>query len=121
MAPSRPKMLLVCDKRVRETYLAPEEIERLEVFADWQWVKGTGGIFTRRAKMFRWRSLEASARDVDDLIVCHGAPKVLSPDLAGQCVVAVRCSDLSGTTDAAFAGQSSGGRTDSTAKWMRLI
>ena len=43
MATPRPKMLLACDQRARDGYLPPEEIERLEIFADWEWFPCEGG------------------------------------------------------------------------------
>jgi D-3-phosphoglycerate dehydrogenase len=77
MASSRPKVLLVCDRRVRDTYLAPEEIERLERFADWEWVEGTGGnIYQASADDSLAASLVERAAAADGLIVCHGAPKI---------------------------------------------
>ena len=47
MATFRPKVLIACDERVRNSYLPPEEIERLETFADWEWFSCEGGsIYT---------------------------------------------------------------------------
>ena len=47
MATFRPKVLVACDERVREGYLPPAEIERLETFADWEWFSCEGGsIYT---------------------------------------------------------------------------
>ena len=47
MATFRPKILIACDERVRNSYLPPEEIERLETFADWEWFSCEGGsIYT---------------------------------------------------------------------------
>jgi len=77
MASSRPKVLLVCNERARERYLAPEEIERLEGFADWNWGEGEGGHIYEVSKDAQ--SVERSGpylEDVDGLIVCHGAPKI---------------------------------------------
>jgi len=77
MTSSRPKVLLVCDRRVRDTYLAPEEIERLERFADWDWLEGKGGnIYQASADDALVSSLVERAADADALIVCHGAPKI---------------------------------------------
>ncbi len=80
MTSSRPKVLLVCDKRVRETYLAPEELERLERFADWDWLEGTGGnIYHANEDVALVDNLAERVRDVDGMIVCHGAPKIDGP------------------------------------------
>ena len=47
MATFRPKVLVACDERVRNSYLPPEEIERLGTFADWEWFSCEGGsIYT---------------------------------------------------------------------------
>ena len=47
MAAFRPKVLIACDERVRDSYLPPTEIERLETFADWEWFSCEGGsIYT---------------------------------------------------------------------------
>mgnify|MGYP001498588428 CR=1 FL=1 len=39
----KPKILLTCNQRVREGYFPPEELERLEGFATWDWFECTGG------------------------------------------------------------------------------
>ena len=40
---SRPTVLFSCNQRVRENYLAPEDIGRLESFAEWSWFDCEGG------------------------------------------------------------------------------
>ena len=43
MADKKPKVLLLFDQRVRERYISPDELERLESFANWNWFE-TGFI-----------------------------------------------------------------------------
>ena len=51
-------MLLVCDERARNSYIAPEQIERLESFADWDWHEATGGgIYEVGTMPNEWPSL----------------------------------------------------------------
>ena len=77
MTTARPKVLLVCDKRVRENYLAPEELERLESFAEWQWFEGKGGhIYEASGDAGLTASLADCSRAIEGMIVCHGAPKI---------------------------------------------
>ena len=77
MASVRPKVLFVCDKRVRENYLAPEELARLESFASWEWFEGKGGnIYEASEDAATAAKLGECAQDADGLIVCHGAPKI---------------------------------------------
>ena len=77
MATSRPNVLLACSQHVRDRYLPPAEIERLEAFAEWSWFACEGGGIARASQ-----DAEAAARlaervgDVDGIVVCHGAPTV---------------------------------------------
>ena len=34
MAKKKPKILLLCNQRVREGYISPDELERMEAFAN---------------------------------------------------------------------------------------
>ena len=43
MADKKPKVLLLFDQRVRERYISPDELERLETFANWNWFECNGG------------------------------------------------------------------------------
>ena len=40
---ARPKILIACNRHVRETYLAAEDFAHLEAFADWDWFECEGG------------------------------------------------------------------------------
>lgn len=80
MSETRPKVLLACDQRVRDDYLDPADITRLEQFADWQWFECEGGEYFEAGD-----DVEAAARlggrlgDIDALVVCHGSPRVTGP------------------------------------------
>lgn len=73
---SRPRVLLVCDQRVRQNYLAPEELERLEQFADWDWFEGQGGGIYEAGEETVVAGLMDRVGSFDGLIVCHGSPKI---------------------------------------------
>ena len=81
---SRPNLLLACDQRVRQNYLAAEDIERLERFADWDWFEAEGGsIYTTTPDESAAVELAARLGDTDGLIVCHGSPTINAPILEG--------------------------------------
>lgn len=84
MTTARPQVLLVCDQRVRETYLPPEEIARLERFADWQWIEssGGGGIYDTPDDPLLAQALHPHLGDKDALIVCYGSPRINAEALA---------------------------------------
>ena len=74
---TRPNILLACDQRVRETYLPPSEIERLEAFADWDWFPCQGGsVYSTNENPTAAADLQRRVAEVDGLIVCHGAPTI---------------------------------------------
>ncbi|NJN84890.1 MAG: hydroxyacid dehydrogenase [Caldilineaceae bacterium] len=77
MTTSRFRVLLAADRRVREGYLPPEQIARLERFADWEWFECTGGgIYDANPDPAVAAELSAQLAGVNGLIVCHGAPLV---------------------------------------------
>ena len=113
MAFSRPKLLLVCNERARKRYLVPEEIERLEGFADWDLGEGEGGdIFQVGKEAQSGERLEACLEDVDGLIVCHGAPKI-----DGQIMDRAPALKIIGELE----GDRFAGRIDVEAAWERGI
>lgn len=82
--PNRPTVLLACNPNVRNVYLTPEDIARLESFADWDWFSCEGGgIYSSNTDTEAARQLTARLAEVDGLIVCHGAPTVTEGVLAG--------------------------------------
>jgi phosphoglycerate dehydrogenase-like enzyme len=80
---SRPRVLLCFNQSVRERYIKPDEIERLESFADWEWLQSEGvstqpgvwgGPSEDPADTERLRN--KLSEGFDALIVCHGAPYI---------------------------------------------
>ena len=43
MSSKRPHVLIACSQTVRNDYLDPVDLERLETFATWSWHHGEGG------------------------------------------------------------------------------
>ncbi len=81
MSAIRPALLLACNENVRQNYLPPTQIERLETFADWRWFPCEGGgIYDANPDTETAARLKEQLDQVDGLIVCHGAP-VISADL----------------------------------------
>lgn len=71
----RPKILMAFNQRVRDTYLPPEELERLETFADWEWFPCEGGgIYDTNQDPEAANRLKEVIGDYQGIIVCHGAP-----------------------------------------------
>lgn len=73
----KPKILLTCNQRVREGYFPPEELERLEGFATWDWFECEGGgIYDAHKDPETIARLREKVGDVAGMVVCHGAPTV---------------------------------------------
>ena len=74
---ARPNVLVACGQRVRDKYLPPEEIERLETFADWDWFPCEGGnIHAASDDAEAAAKLAGRIAGVDALVVCHGSPRI---------------------------------------------
>ena len=77
MTTFRPKVLIACDERVRNSYLPPKEIERLETFADWEWFSCEGGsIYTTNENLEAAAQLSEHIGEINGLVVCHGCPTI---------------------------------------------
>ncbi len=88
MTQSRPRVLFAFSEFVHSHYLPSEEVQRLETFADWEWLQCEGGVAydanddPALAEVLRERIVSCHA-----LILCHGAPEItaemleLAPDL----------------------------------------
>ena len=77
MATFRPKVLIACDERVRNSYLPSEEIERLETFADWDWFSCEGGsIYTTNENLEAAAELSEHLSEISAMVVCHGCPTI---------------------------------------------
>jgi phosphoglycerate dehydrogenase-like enzyme len=85
MSISRPRVALASERRVRDTYIEPSALMRLEAFADFHWEE-----FNEESSWDRppAASPEAQARlitlcrESDALVVCHGSPRVTDQVLA---------------------------------------
>lgn len=77
MPTARPKILFAFNQQVRDGYLPPAEIARIEQFADWEWFACQGGgIYDTNNDSASAEELRARVTDVDGLIVCHGSPTI---------------------------------------------
>jgi len=80
MSTARPKILLAFDQQVRDGFMDPAEVQRLETFADWTWLPCTGGGRSTHARAQDDPSTRTQLREqisgYDALIVCHGAPLI---------------------------------------------
>jgi len=77
MPNSRPRIVMVFDQRVHDNYLPPEEIKRLEQFADWSWFScAGGGIYQANEDPDVSVQLGEQMVDADAMVVCHGAPLI---------------------------------------------
>ena len=77
MARERIDVVIACNRRVRDGYLDPCDLERLEEFADWRWIEFEGGGIqdANTRPKDRARLAEELAETVA-LILCHGAPRI---------------------------------------------
>ncbi len=79
----KPRVLLACNPHVRNAYLTPNDIARLESFAEWDWFSCEGGgIYSTNTDSATAQRLGETLADVDALIVCHGAPTITADVLA---------------------------------------
>ncbi|MEZ4673615.1 MAG: hydroxyacid dehydrogenase [Caldilineaceae bacterium] len=77
MTAARPNILLACNENVRNNYLPPTQIARLEALADWCWFPCEGGgIYDTNSNPEVAQALRMQLADVDGLILCHGAPTI---------------------------------------------
>jgi len=78
-----PKILIACNENVRNNYLAPSQIERLEQIAEWEWFPCEGGgIYDTNTDITVAEQLQQRLGAVDGLIVCHGAPTITAAMIA---------------------------------------
>ncbi|RIK43739.1 MAG: hypothetical protein DCC55_04770 [Chloroflexi bacterium] len=84
MSAPRPQILLACNQNVRNTYLPPAQIARLEQFADWDWFPCEGGgIYDTNRDPETAARLRTRLAEIDGLIICHGAPTLTGDLLDG--------------------------------------
>lgn len=80
MTSSRPKVVLACSQRVYEVYTTPPDLERLQAFADWEWIACEKERANDAQEIAR---LIDRLQDADGLVVCGGAPHI-SADIMAQ-------------------------------------
>ena len=81
MSTPRPAVLLVCDGRVRDNYFAQADLDRLQTFADWDWLRLEGGVaFGPNDDPAAIAQVRDRVGGVDALVVCHGAPRISAAD-----------------------------------------
>lgn len=111
MAMFRPTVLLVCNQWIRDTYMRPSDLERLHVFADWEWLQCQGGQ-SGGANTDEVTQVIERLGDADSLVVSVGAPR-LSAEVMDQAPKLRFIGDMEGDR---FAG-----RIDVEAAWERGI
>lgn len=73
----RPQILLAFGQRVRDGYVDPADLARLETFADWEWFPCEGGgVYATNDDPETAARLAAQIGGYDGLVVCHGAPTI---------------------------------------------
>ena len=113
MTMSRPKILIACNEQVRNGYLSPPDIERLEGFADWDWFPCEGGsIYDTNRNPEAAAQLRTRLNGMDGLIICHGAPTITAEVLEGAPQLKI-IGELEGDRFAS--------RLDLEAAWARAI
>lgn len=76
--PTKPKVLIVSNQHVRDVYLDPKDLERLQTFADWEWLHSEG------KETFDSPDADPTARSLllervggaEGIVVCHGSPRI---------------------------------------------
>jgi lactate dehydrogenase-like 2-hydroxyacid dehydrogenase len=69
--------LIAFDPKLRETYLAQADLDRLASFAEWEYlpIAGEGSFRANDEPAARARLLEQVGA-VEALVICHGAPRI---------------------------------------------
>ncbi|HHZ90294.1 TPA: hypothetical protein EYN65_07140 [Candidatus Poribacteria bacterium] len=75
-ANSYPKILLVCNQGIYDAYVAPEDVQRLEKFATWEWFPCEDG--NNLDEKSRTAKFLESINSADGLIISHGSPMISS-------------------------------------------
>ena len=77
MAKSRPKVLIVCSREVRDLSFLAEDLERLEAVAEWAWLELVGGeTFGANEDAGAIEQLMARVGESDGVVVSHGSPRI---------------------------------------------
>jgi phosphoglycerate dehydrogenase-like enzyme len=77
MANHKPNILLMFNRSVRERYLPPQQLERLQALANWDWFDCQGGgIYQSHRDPATIQRLLEQVEEIDGMVVCHGAPRI---------------------------------------------
>lgn len=77
MDPEQIDVVIACNRRVRENYLDPDDLKRLEEFANWRWIEFEGGgIQDANTQPEEKAKLAGELAETVALILCHGAPRI---------------------------------------------
>ncbi len=77
MPENRPRVLLACNDDIRFNHVAPQDLRRLETFADWDWFPCEGGgIYDTNTDPQAAVDFSNTLPGHDALVVCLGAPTV---------------------------------------------
>ena len=70
-------VVIACNRKVREKYLDPDDLKRLEEFANWRWIEFEGGgIQDANTQPEERAKLAGELTETVALILCHGAPRI---------------------------------------------
>ena len=113
MTTTRPKVLLVCNQRVRDTYIEPSDLDRISDFADLEWFVCEGGKrFGPNEDPAALAQLLERVGDATGIVVCHGAP-LIGPEVMDRAPKLQIIGELEGDRFAA--------RIDVESAWERGI
>ena len=77
MSQKRPRVLLAFNEDIRYNHVDPQDLTRLEAFADWDWFTCEGGgIYDTNTDPHAALDFSKTLPGHDALIVCLGAPTV---------------------------------------------
>ena len=84
MTASRRKVLIVCNREVRDASLLPADLDRLAAIADWEWLRLEGGVsFGPNEDPGAIGQLMEKVGDVDGVVVSHGSPMISAEVMDG--------------------------------------
>ena len=84
MTGSRRKVLIVCNREVRDASLLPADLDRLAAVADWEWLQLEGGVaFGPNEDPGAIGKLMKKVGDVDGVVVSHGSPMISAEVMDG--------------------------------------
>ena len=77
MTVSNPKVLIVCNQRMRDVNFLPSDLERLSIMAAVEWLHLEGGPqFGPNEDPGAVRQLMDAISDVDCIVISHGSPMI---------------------------------------------